>query len=302
MNTVAKQEGIEMPRDKCRTAHCFTTIILAGLISLSGGLLQAHGQSQLQSETRKPESQKKTAQNQNEIKNKNNNDSESDPHKLPDRPGTFMGRAIAPVMSYLGADWLLRETRDQEEQPENMLDALELKPGDVVADVGAGVGFTSVRMARRVGPTGKVYATDIQPQMIRMLKANIKAMKLEKIITPVQCTATETRLPDGEIDLVIMVDVYHECSEPVKTLEGIKKSLKPGGRLVLIEFRAEDPDVPIRPEHKMTLAQARKEVEAQGFTFLKNDPRLPWQHIIIFQKPTAETPAGAEAPAAKKAG
>ncbi|MFM7319218.1 MAG: class I SAM-dependent methyltransferase [bacterium] len=212
--------------------------------------------------------------------------SSDDPHKLPDRPGTFMGRAIAPVMSYLGADWLLRDTREEEEHPEQMLDALGLKPGDVVADVGAGVGYTSVRIARRVGPNGKVYASDIQPQMIRMLKANIRNLKMEKLITPVQCTATETGLPDAAIDLVIMVDVYHECSEPIKTLEGIKKALKPGGRLVLIEFRAEDPDVPIRPEHKMTLAQARKEVEAQGFNFLKNDPRLPWQHIIIFQKPT----------------
>lgn len=213
---------------------------------------------------------------------------EEDPHK----PGTFMGRAIAPVMSYLGADWLLRETREQEEQPEQMLDALNLKPGQVVADVGAGVGYTSVRLARRVGPTGKVYATDIQPQMIRMLKANIRTMKLEKTIIPLLCTATETKLPDGEIDLIIMVDVYHECSSPVETLKGLKKALKPGGRLVLIEFRAEDPEVPIRPEHKMTLAQARREVEAQGFQFQKNDERLPWQHIIIFEKPVE--PAKAE--------
>lgn len=210
---------------------------------------------------------------------------EVDPHQLPDKPGNFMGRAIAPVMSYLGADWLLRDTREQEEQPEQMIDALNLKAGDVVADVGAGVGYTSVRLAKRVGNTGKVYATDIQPQMIRMLKSNIRAMKLEKVVIPTLCTATDTKLPDGEIDLIIMVDVYHECSNPIETLKGLKKALKPGGRLVLIEFRAEDPDVPIRPEHKMTLAQARKEVEAQGFKFQKNDPRLPWQHIIIFQKP-----------------
>ena len=210
---------------------------------------------------------------------------EVDPHQLPDKPGNFMGRAIAPVMSYLGADWLLRETREQEEQPEQMIDALNLKAGDVVADVGAGVGYTSVRLAKRVGNTGKVYATDIQPQMIRMLKSNIRAMKLEKVVIPTLCTATDTKLPDGEIDLIIMVDVYHECSNPIETLQGLKKALKPGGRLVLIEFRAEDPDVPIKPEHKMTLAQARKEVEAQGFKFQKNDPRLPWQHIIFFQKP-----------------
>ena len=210
---------------------------------------------------------------------------EEDPHQLPANPGTFMGRAIAPVMSYLGADWLLRETREAEEQPEQMIDALSLKAGDVVADVGAVVGYTSVRIAKRVGSSGKVYATDIQPQMIRMLKSNIRSMKLEKVVIPTLCTATETKLPSGEIDLIIMVDVYHECSNPIETLQGLKKALKPGGRLVLIEFRAEDPDVPIRPEHKMTLAQARKEVEAQGFKFQKNDERLPWQHIIIFQKP-----------------
>lgn len=213
-----------------------------------------------------------------------NSDHEPDPHKFPDKPGMFMGRPIAPVMSYLGADWLIRDTREDEEQPEAMLDALGLKPGDVVADIGAGVGYTSVRIARRVGPTGKVYASDIQPQMIAMLKRNIRQLKLEKVITPILCTEKETKLPDGAIDLAIMVDVYHECSYPVDTLQGIKKALKPGGRLVLIEFRAEDPDVPIKPEHKMTLAQARKEVEAQGFRFVRNDPRLPWQHIIIFEK------------------
>lgn len=222
-----------------------------------------------------------------------NPDHQPDPHKFPDRPGFFMGRPIAPVMSYLGADWLIRDTREDEEHPEAMLDALELKPGDVVADIGAGVGYTSARIARRVGPTGKVYATDIQPQMITMLRRNVRQMKLDKIITPVLCTPTETKLPDAAIDLAIMVDVYHECSHPIETLKGIKKALKPGGRLVLIEFRAEDPEVPIKPEHKMTLAQARKEVEAQGFRFLKNDPRLPWQHIIIFEN-TKEQPKKSE--------
>lgn len=219
-----------------------------------------------------------------------NKDHEPDPHIFPDRPGFFMGRPIAPVMSYLGADWLVRDTREDEENPESMLDALELKPGDVVADIGAGVGYTSARIARRVGPTGKVYATDIQPQMITMLQRNVRQMKLDKIVSPILCTATETKLPDSAIDLAIMVDVYHECSNPVETLQGIKKALKPGGRLVLIEFRAEDPNVPIKPEHKMTLAQARKEVEAQGYRYLKNDNRLPWQHIIIFQK-AKEAPA-----------
>ncbi|MGE3818323.1 MAG: class I SAM-dependent methyltransferase [Isosphaeraceae bacterium] len=202
-----------------------------------------------------------------------------------DRPGFYKGRRIADVMSYLGADWLIRETREQEEQPEAMLDALKIPKGATVADVGAGVGYTSLRMARRVGPTGTVYATDVQPEMIRMLQANARGAGVEGIVKPILCTATDTKLPEGRVDLALMVDVYHECSDPEAVLQGIRKALKPGGRLVLVEFRAEDPDVPIKPEHKMTLKQARLEVEPQGFTFKESLEFLPWQHIIIFEKP-----------------
>lgn len=204
-----------------------------------------------------------------------------------DRPGFYKGRRIADVMSYLGADWLIRETREQEEQPEAMLDALKIRKGATVADIGAGVGYTSLRLARRVGPTGTVYATDVQPEMIRMLKANARDAGAANV-KPVLCTPTKTGLPDGVIDLVIMVDVYHECSDPEAVLAGIRKALKPGGRLVLVEFRAEDPDVPIKPEHKMTLRQARLEVEPQGFAFKESLEFLPWQHIIIFEKPRDE--------------
>lgn len=203
---------------------------------------------------------------------------------LDDHAPFYMGRPIADVMSYLGATWLFRAEREQEEQPEKMLDALQLKPGMTVADVGAGAGYTSLRISRRVGPEGKVLATDIQPQMIRMLKANAQTVKATNI-QPILCTATETNLPENAVDLAIMVDVYHECSHPDETLQGIRKALKPGGRLVLVEFRAEDPEVPIKPEHKMTLAQIRKEIEPQGFAFHEVHEFLPWQHIVIFKKP-----------------
>ena len=197
--------------------------------------------------------------------------------------GSFMGRHLAEVMSWLGADWLVRPEREIEEEPERMLDALELKPGMVIADVGAGVGFTSVRLARRVGPTGKVISTDVQPEMVRLLKQTLADLGV-KNVSPLLCTPVDTGLPEAEVDLAIMVDVYHECSHPVETLQGIRKALKPGGRLVLVEFRAEDPDVPIRPEHKMTVAQVRRELEPQGFVLQKKHDFLPWQHVLVFEK------------------
>ena len=196
-----------------------------------------------------------------------------------------MGRRIADVMSFAGADWLVRDTREQEEQPEKMLDALKIAKGATVADVGAGVGYTSLRLAQRVGPTGTVYATDLQPEMLRMLRDNAREAGRRRTSSRVLATARDTKLPDAAIDLILMVDVYHECPDPEATLKGLRKALKPGGRLVLVEFRAEDPDVPIKPEHKMTLAQARREVEPQGFTFKESFESLPWQHVIVFEKP-----------------
>ena len=205
---------------------------------------------------------------------------------------TYMGRPIADVMSFHGAPWLFRPEREAEEQPERMLDALEIRPGDTVADVGAGAGYTSLRLSRRVGPGGRVLATDVQPQMLRMLASNAKQAGASNI-RPVLCTPTDPKLPAGEIDLILMVDVYHECSDPEATLRGLRAALKPGGRLVLVEFRAEDPEVPIKPEHKMTVEQVRKELEPQGFAFKVSHEFLPWQHILIFEKP-ADADARAE--------
>ena len=201
-----------------------------------------------------------------------------------DPPGTYMGRRIAPVMSFEGADWLFRDTREAEEQPERMLDALKIKKGETVADVGAGAGYTSIRIAKRVGPGGSVLATDVQTQMLALLADNARAAGI-KNIKPIRSTQLETNLPEGKVDLALMVDVYHEASNPEALLRGLKKALKPGGRLVLVEFRGEDDEVPIRPEHKMTLDQVRREVEPQGFRFKESLEFLPWQHIILFEKP-----------------
>jgi ubiquinone/menaquinone biosynthesis C-methylase UbiE len=203
-------------------------------------------------------------------------------------PGTYMGRPIAQVMGYQGADWLFRDSREAEEQPEQMLDALKIKPGQTVADIGAGAGYTSLRLSKRVGETGTVLATDVQPQMLAMLAENARTVGV-KNIQPIRSTQTDTKLPEGKVDLALMVDVYHEASDPEALLRGLKKALKPGGRLVFVEFRGEDPEVPIKPEHKMTLAQVKKEVEPQGFVFKESFEFLPWQHIIIFEKPAEET-------------
>ncbi|RUL88557.1 class I SAM-dependent methyltransferase [Tautonia sociabilis] len=212
------------------------------------------------------------------------------------RHGTYRGRVIAEVMSYLGANWLMRPSRIEEERPDEMLDALGIEPGMIVADVGAGVGYHSLKMADRVGPEGVVYATDVQPQMLRMLQQRARRAGVSNV-RPVLVTQEDPGLPEGEIDLILMVDVYHEVSDPEATLRGLRSALKPGGRLVLVEFRAEDPTVPIKPEHKMTVEQARAEIEPQGFRLKEVLDFLPWQHIIIFEKPAAgdlEKPAAGD--------
>jgi ubiquinone/menaquinone biosynthesis C-methylase UbiE len=221
-----------------------------------------------------------------------------------DPPGFYMGRPIADVMSWQGADLLFRETRIEEEQPEAMLDALKIRPGATVADVGAGAGYHSIRLARRVGPKGIVYATDLQIEMLRMLQTNAREAGVTKIIKPIRCTQENPGLPKEAIDLIMLVDVYHECTDPEAALQGLRAALKPGGRLVLVEFRGEDPEVPIKPEHKMTLAQVRREVVPQGFTFKESLEFLPWQHVIIFEKPAepkTETKAAAAADSSKAA-
>jgi len=193
------------------------------------------------------------------------------------------GRPIAPVMGAAGAGWLDRPERAAEEAPDQALDALGLRAGMTVADVGAGTGYMSLRMARRVGPAGNVYANDLQPEMLQKLKAKSEREKLSNVET-VLGTESDPKLPANTMDLVLLVDVYHEFSEPQAMLDKIRESLKTDGRLVLLEYRKEDPLVPIRPEHKMSVADVKKEVEAEGYKLDQVIEKLPRQHIIIFRK------------------
>jgi len=199
----------------------------------------------------------------------------------PNHPVT--GRKIAGVMGMSGADWLVRPEREAEEQPEKALDTLNLKPGMVVADIGAGVGYMSLRMARRVGPSGKVYANDLQPPMLDLLRQNAAKTGIGNIVTVVGDVA-DPKLPPNTMDLVLLVDVYHEFSQPQQMLRKIRETLKPDGRLVLLEYRAEDPNVPIIAEHKMTVTQVKSELEAEGFVLQPVIETLPRQHILILTK------------------
>ena len=182
-----------------------------------------------------------------------------------------------------GADWLERPERESEENVEGALNAIGLKPGMTVAEVGAATGYVALRMARRVGPAGKVYANDVQPEMLQLLRVNATKAGLTNVVT-VLGSVTDPKLPLGQIDLIILVDVYHEFSQPQKMLEGIHSALKPDGRLVLLEYRKEDPAVPILPDHKMSVAEAKTEVEAEGFKLGPVIEALPRQHILIYTK------------------
>jgi ubiquinone/menaquinone biosynthesis C-methylase UbiE len=193
------------------------------------------------------------------------------------------GRIIAQVMGYEGAAWLERPEREDEEQPWRALAALDVRPGQVVADVGAGSGYYTVRLAERVGPTGSVFAADIQPEMLDLLRARVKRARLDQVEV-VRSTETDPGLPEGACDLVLMVDVYHELARPQEVLRKLRGSLKADGRLVLIEFRKESPWVPIREEHKMSVKEARMELEAEGFRFDRVIDVLPWQHILVFRR------------------
>ena len=193
------------------------------------------------------------------------------------------GRRIANVMGWQGAEWLERSERVSEEQPDTALDALGSLSGLTVADVGAGSGYFTARLAARVGAKGRVYANDVQPEMLKMLAARLARESISNV-TLVHGSVDDPKLPEASIDLVLMVDVYHEFSEPQKMLRAIRAALKPDGRLVLLEYRKEDPAIPIRFEHKMSIAEARLELAAEGFTLSSVDGRLPRQHILIFSK------------------
>jgi ubiquinone/menaquinone biosynthesis C-methylase UbiE len=195
----------------------------------------------------------------------------------------YMGRQIAQVMSHFGIDWLERQEREQEENTSLLLKNLALKPGMVIADIGAGSGYHSTLLSNMVG-NGKVYAVDVEREMIAYLTNRIKREGKKNII-PVLSTEKNVALPANSVDQMLLVDVYHEFSFPYEMALSMLEALKPGGKLVLVEFRAEDPNVPIKTIHKMSERQAVKEFKAAGFTFEKNISNLPWQHCLIFRKP-----------------
>jgi predicted methyltransferase len=217
-----------------------------------------------------------------------NNESavESTPADSPKRPlqiGKLVKkRQIAPVMNVAHAEWLTRPERDAEEQPDRVVAELEIPKGATVVDLGAGVGYFTWRLAEQVGPNGRVIAVDIQPGMLDRMKKNLE----ERGITNVEMvlgTPEDPHLPLGEVDLVLIVDVYHELQHPEMTMDHVRRSLKPNGRVVLIEYRREDPNIPINPLHKMSVEEVRGELEPMGFRLVELLDFLPTQHIFIFR-------------------
>ena len=193
------------------------------------------------------------------------------------------GRVIAPVMSAAGADWLERGEREREENPAKAIRAIDIQPGMTVCDLGAGSGYYTVRMSRLVGPAGKVYAVDIQPRMLELLTRRLRLEGIENVV-PVLSTEDDPKLPPQSQDLILLVDVYHEFARPQLMLRRMREALKDDGRLVLLEFRKEDQSVPIRLEHKMSVAEVKAELEPEGFRIDKVLDVLPWQHIFICKK------------------
>lgn len=195
----------------------------------------------------------------------------------------YLGRRIATTMHFRGAPWLVRESRDREEEPAKLLAALAIERGQTVCDLGCGNGFYTLQIAERVGPKGTVVAVDIQPEMLTLLNERATARGVTNL-RPVQGELDDPKLPRAALDLILLVDAYHEFSHPVKMLAAMRASLKPTGRVALVEFRAEDPAVPIKPLHKMTQPQCVKEFTANGFKLVGQHDELPWQHVLFFAR------------------
>jgi ubiquinone/menaquinone biosynthesis C-methylase UbiE len=195
----------------------------------------------------------------------------------------IFGRRYAAVMDARGAEWLDRKERETEENPDEALSIIGIKKGTSVADIGAGSGYMTLRLSKRVGSNGVVYASDIQQPMLDILDQRLKSSRITNVQL-VLGAPDDPKLPPASIDLALLVDVYHEFSQPQAMLRGIHQALKPGGRLVLLEYKKEDSSIPIRPEHKMSVSEAKMEVEPEGFRLGRVDDGLPWQHVLIFNK------------------
>lgn len=213
----------------------------------------------------------------------------TDPEAAPAGRTHFLGREIAQTMHWTGAAWLLRQTREDEENGQLLRQWLDVRPGQTVCDLGCGNGYHALPLARAIGPTGRLLAVELQPQLLQMLQARARDQRLDNV-TSIEATVDDPRLPSGSCDLVLLVDVYHELSHPVRVMQRVKEALRPGGRVVLVEFRAEDPDVPIKPEHKMDRAQIVREMAVHGFGLASSFDGLPWQHALAFT-PLDDVPA-----------
>ncbi len=215
-----------------------------------------------------------------------------DPEQLPAGRSHFLGREVAQTMHWTGAPWLLRATREDEENGVLLRKWLAVQPGQAVCDLGCGNGYHTLPIAEAVGQKGTVYAVELQPQMLELLSLRAKPRGLDNL-RYVECTIDDPKLPVASCDLVLLVDVYHELSHPVRVMGHVRRALKPGGRVVLVEFRAEDPAVPIKPEHTMTKAQMVREMAEHGFAPVDDYDRLPWQHAMSFVPVAADARLGA---------
>jgi len=195
----------------------------------------------------------------------------------------YLGREISHVMGFHGAQWLERTERMNEERPDLVLNALDLKPGMTVADIGAGTGYYAWRIAQRIGAAGTVYAVDVQPEMIKALEQQMSRRGIANV-KAVPGTPADPKLPRNSLDLALMVDVYHEFEQPYEMLTAIVGALKPGGRVAFVEFRGNDPKVPIKPLHTMTEEQVRREAGVHALEWIRTTRDLPWQHVIVFRK------------------
>jgi ubiquinone/menaquinone biosynthesis C-methylase UbiE len=206
--------------------------------------------------------------------------------KPPSRDGigkVYMGREISQVMGHRGARWLERPDRVREELPDRVVAAMDLAPNAEVADIGAGTGYFAFRLAEQV-PRGRVLAVDIQPEMLAIMRARIEERGIDNIAL-VRGTEADPKLPPGSIDAALMVDAYHEFAYPREMMTAIVAALRPGGRVFLVEYRGEDPSIPIKPLHKMTETQARREMAAVGLGHVETQGFLPSQHFMVFEKP-----------------
>lgn len=211
---------------------------------------------------------------------------------------SYMGRPIASIMGWQAAGWLERPERAREEDSTRLVQGLRLRPGDIVADIGAGSGFYTRRFAAKVGPAGRVYAVEVQPQMLALLDALAQQPAFSNV-RPVLGAPDDVRLPTASIDTAVMVDVYHELEFPHEVLSSLLRALKPDGRIVFVEYKAEDDSVPIKPLHKMSVPQIRREAAVHGLQLVDSIRGLPWQHALVFARPQAASGHSQRAPVSR---